>query len=54
MVETHPAVSDLQFIVASYERIDRFLGNLRDSRAAAGENEERGRFAREREFNDQA
>ena len=54
MVETHPAVSDLQFIVASYERIDRFLGNLRDSRAAAGKDEERDRVARKRELNDQA
>ena len=26
VVETHPAVSDLQSIVKSYERIDRFLG----------------------------
>ena len=31
-----------------------FLGNLRDSRAAAGEDDERDRVARERELNDQA
>ena len=54
VAETDPAVSDLQAIVASYERIDRFLGNLRDSRAAAGEDDERDRVARERELNDQA
>ncbi len=47
-------MSDLQSIEASYERIDRFLGNLRDSRAAAGKDEERDRVARKRELNDQA
>ena len=47
-------MSDLQSIVASYERIDRFLGNLRDSHAAAGEEDERDHVARERELNDQA
>ena len=47
-------MSDLQAIVTSYERIDRFLGNLRDSCAAAGEDDERDRVARERELNDQA
>ena len=54
VAETDAAVSDLQAIVASYERIDRFLGNLRDSRAAAGEDDDRDRVARERELNDQA
>ncbi len=47
-------MSDLQAIAASYERIDRFLGDLRDSWDAAGENDERDRVARERELNDQA
>ena len=47
VAETDPAVSDLQAIVASYERIDRFLGYLRDSRVAAGEDDERDRAARE-------
>ena len=54
VAETDPAVSDLQAIVASYERIDRFLGTLRDDHAAAGEDDERDRVARERELNDQA
>ena len=47
-------MSDLQAIAASYERLDRFLGDLRDSRDAAGEDDERDRVARERELNDQA
>ncbi len=47
-------MSDIQSIVASYERIDRFLGNLRDSRAAAGEDEERDRVVRKRKLNNQA
>ena len=54
VAETDPGVSDLQAIAASYERIDRFLGHLRDSRATAGEDDERARVARERELNDQA
>ena len=54
MAETNPSVSDLQAIVASYERIDRFLGELRDSCDGAGEDDERDRVARERELNDQA
>ena len=47
-------MSDLQAIAASYERIDRFLGDLRDSCDAAGEDDGRDRVARERELNDQA
>ena len=47
-------MSDLRDIAISYERIDRFLGALRDSRSAAGEDGERDRIARERELNDQA
>ena len=47
-------MSDLQAIAASYERIDRFLGDLRDSGDAAGEDDVRDRVARERELNDQA
>ena len=54
MVEAHPSVSYLQAIAASYERIDRFLGDLRDCRDAASEDDERDRVAREQEFNDQA
>ncbi len=47
-------MSDLQAIATSYERIDRYLGNVRDSYAAAGGDDERDRVARERELNDQA
>ena len=47
-------MSDLQAIAASYERIDSFLGDLRDSCDAAGEADERDRVAREQELNDQA
>ena len=47
-------MSDLHAIAASYERIDRFLGDLRDSCDAAGEDDKRDRVARERELNDQA
>ena len=38
----------------SYERIDRFLGALRDGCNATGEDDERDRIARERELNAQA
>ena len=47
-------MSDLQAIAASYERIDRFLGDLRDGCDAADEDDERDRVAREQELNDQA
>ena len=47
-------MSDLRTIAASYERIDRFLGDLRDSCDAAGEIDEREQIAREQELNDQA
>ena len=47
-------MSDLQAIAASYERIDRFLGDLRDDCDAAGDEDERDRVAREQELNDQA
>ena len=47
-------MSDLRDIAISYERIDRFLGALRDSRSVAGQDGERDRIARERELNDQA
>ena len=47
-------MSDLQAIAATYERIDRFLGDLRDDCDAAGEDDERDRVAREQELNDQA
>ena len=47
-------MSVLQAIAASYERIDRFLGDLRDSCDAGGEHDERDRVARERELDDQA
>ena len=47
-------MSDLQAIAASYERLDRFLGDLRDGRDAVGEDDERDRVAREQELNDQA
>ena len=47
-------MSDLQAIAESYERIDSFLGDLRDSCDAAGEADERERVAREQELNDQA
>ena len=45
---------DLQAIAASYERIDGFLGDLRDACDVAGEAGERDRVAREQELNDQA
>ena len=47
-------MSDLQAIAESYERIDSFLGDLRDRCDAAGEADERERVAREQELNDQA
>ena len=47
-------MSGLQAIAASYERIDGFLGDLRDTCDAAGEAGERDRVAREQELNDQA
>ena len=47
-------MSDLQAIAASYERVDRFLGDLRDDCDAAGDDDERDRVAREQELNDQA
>ena len=47
-------MSDLQAIATSYERLDGFLGDLRDSHDAAGETGERDRVAREQELNDQA
>ena len=47
-------MSDLQAIAASCERRGRFLGDLRDGRAAAGEDVERDRVAGEQELNDQA
>lgn len=47
-------MSDLQAIAAAYERIDSYLGDVRDSCEAAGEADERARIAREQEINDQA
>ena len=47
-------MSDLQAIAASYERIDRLLGDLRDSCETTGGADGRDRIARERELNDQA
>jgi len=47
-------VSDLQAIAESYQRIDSYLGDLRDGCDAAGEADERDRVAREQELNDQA
>ena len=47
-------MSDLQTIAESYERIDSFLGDLRDSCDAAGDAGERDRVARAQELNDQA
>ena len=47
-------MSDLQAIAASYERVDRFLGDLRDDCDASGDDDERDRVAREQELNDQA
>ena len=47
-------MSDLQAIATSYERLDGFLGDLRDGHDAAGETGERDRVAREQELNDQA
>ena len=47
-------MSDLQAIAESYERIDIFLGDLRDGCDAAGEADERDRVARAQELNDQA
>ncbi len=47
-------MSSLQAIAASYERLDGFLGDLRDGHDAAGKADERDRVVREQEFNDQA
>ena len=47
-------MSDLRAIAASCERIDSFLGDLRDSCEAAGRADERDRVAREQALNDQA
>lgn len=44
----------LPAIAASYERVDAFLGNLRDSCEASDDVDERDRVAREQELNDQA
>ena len=51
LADSVPGVSDLHAIAESYERIDSFLGDLRDSCDAA---DERDRVAREQELNDQA
>ena len=54
LAATAPAVTGLPAIAASYERIDAFLGNLRDRCEAVGDAGERNRVAREQQLNDHA